>query len=307
MKKVLFATTALVASAGVAAADVALSGFAEIGIFGGENIDTQFHTDIDVTFTMTGTADNGLSFGANVDLDEGGSGAAAHANDADDGGASFFIANGPWRLDMGDTDGAFDAALTEVAIGSSIRDDHTIHAGYNGNSAHDGIGGGDGQIARFSYTFDAFTGHLSIEQTGNGDDTADDIFGLGVAYNADLAGLALGVGLGYQTGPGGDFMGISLNTTLASGLQAIINYTSADDFAGWDSHMAIGLGYSMNALTIGVNYGQFEGGASDENSGFGLAANYDLGGGLSAQLGYGSSDTPAGDSNTFSLGMAMSF
>ena len=305
MKKILFATTALVATAGVASAEVALSGSGEIGIFGGENIDTQFHTDIDVTFTMTGTADNGLTFGANVDLDEGGTGAAAHANDADDGGAAFFIASGNWRLDMGDTDGAFDAALTEVGIGSSIRDDHTGHIGWNGNSAHDGIGGGDGQIARFSYTFDAFTGHLSVEQTGNG--AGDNIWAVGVAYKAALAGLDLGVGLGYQTGPGGDFTGLSLSTTFANGLKAIVNYTDTNDFAGWDSHWAIGLGYSANNLTVGVNYGVYDTAAGD-NSGFGLAANYDLGGGLSAQMGYGSSNPAVGaDSSTWSLGLAMSF
>lgn len=39
MKKVLFATTALVATAGVAAAEVSLSGYAEIGIVGGMRYD----------------------------------------------------------------------------------------------------------------------------------------------------------------------------------------------------------------------------------------------------------------------------
>ena len=49
MKKVLFATTALVASAGFAAADVDLSGSAEIGVVGGDylvNDEVQFfHVD----------------------------------------------------------------------------------------------------------------------------------------------------------------------------------------------------------------------------------------------------------------------
>ena len=43
MKKVLFATTALVASAGIASAQgVELSGHAEMGIIGGSAIETQF-------------------------------------------------------------------------------------------------------------------------------------------------------------------------------------------------------------------------------------------------------------------------
>ena len=61
----ILASTALVATAGAASAqDIALSGMAEMGIFGGQDIDTQFFTDVDVTFTMSGEADNGLTFGA---------------------------------------------------------------------------------------------------------------------------------------------------------------------------------------------------------------------------------------------------
>ena len=65
MKKVLLASTALVASAGIAAADVSLSGSAELGIIDDDTA-TQFHTDIDVTFTMSGETDGGLTFGASV-------------------------------------------------------------------------------------------------------------------------------------------------------------------------------------------------------------------------------------------------
>ena len=308
MKKVLFATTALVATAGVAAADVAITGMGEIGIVGGDAYgdNTQFWTDVDVFFNMTGTADNGLNFGATVDLDENGAFAGTTQ-----GGETLFIASGPWRLTMGDTDGAFDAALTEVGIGSSIDDAHTAHAGYNGNSGMDGTH--DGQIARFQYAFSGFTGHLSVELDDTGTD--DPVWGLGVAYTASLAGLDLGVGLGYQSGEetGADesVWGISLNTTFANGLQAIINYSEYDfDTADNQTHWAIGLGYSMNALTIGVNYGEMDdigGVAGADSSGFGLAVNYDLGGGLSAQFGYGQSDVGGVDTDQYSLGLAMSF
>ena len=69
MKKLLIATTALVATAGMAAADVTLSGYAEMGIKdNGE--DTVFHHDLDVKFSLTGETDGGLTFGATIDLDE---------------------------------------------------------------------------------------------------------------------------------------------------------------------------------------------------------------------------------------------
>ena len=71
MKTLLLASTALVATAGIAAAEVTITGYAEIGIVGGDAYATdQWHSDIDVTFAMTGESDGGLAFGASVDLDE---------------------------------------------------------------------------------------------------------------------------------------------------------------------------------------------------------------------------------------------
>ncbi|MDJ0822041.1 MAG: porin [Paracoccaceae bacterium] len=363
MKRILLASSALVASAGIASAQgVEVTGFAEIGILGGDVYATeQFHTDVEVTFTMTGEADNGLTFGAVVQLDE-----PLAAVNTLEGGETYFLAFGGLRLDMGDTDGAFDAALTEVAIGGSIADDHTTHAGYSGNGGLDAVY--DGQIARVSYSAGDFTLHASTEIDDTG--TFDSIWGLGVAYAGSFGGTDIGVGLGYQTGdetnsdvsvavtnvavlaailalpPGAsnedilvaalgaaahephEIWGVSLSATFANGFQGILNYSEADfgdvvTILGGRSvvkqkHMAIGLGYTMNALTIGVNYGQYTdllGVEGLDSTGYGLAVNYDLGGGLEAQFGYGKSDIdfsiPGFSASTsfdqYSLGLAMTF
>ncbi|MBO9466897.1 porin [Tropicibacter sp. R15_0] len=348
MKHILLATTALVATAGAASAEIALSGMGEMGIIGGSgydnaDIETQFHTDVDVTFTMTGETDNGLTFGAKVDLDEG----AAFGNTTQ-GGETLFIAYGPAKLTMGDVDGAFDAAMQEAIIGSAINDDHE-HAGYYGNSGLDG--NYDGQIAQFSYAASGFTGYLSVELDDTG--TFDPIWGLGVSYNAELAGLDLTVGLGYQSGDQdnadaagiaavaaagaaptfatavaaaagaaemSDIWGLSVGTTLNNGVQVIANYSSANysDVAGTndetETNFGLAFGYSMNALTIGVNYGKsdnFLGFDELEAKGFGLAVDYDLGGGAEVQFGYGKSEISApgfsDEADSFSLGIAMSF
>ena len=180
MKKILFASTALVATAGVASAQdlgVALTGGAEMGIFGGDfygnnNDDAQFLTDLEVRFTLSGEADNGLTFGATIDLDEAidpdycsqpGAGGTNTNGPAVCGESdmSVFIAYGGARLTMGDTDGALDWAMTEVGIGGAIADDHTTHAGFNFNSGLDGTF--DGQVVRFDYAFDAFSVAISTE------------------------------------------------------------------------------------------------------------------------------------------------
>lgn len=327
MKKILFATTALVATAGIAAAEVKLTGFAEMGVADGDHLATaQFFSDIDVTFTLSGEADNGLKFGATIDLDEatdpdyrsnpfaGGTNVGAPIGESD---MSVFVAYGGARLTMGDTDGAFDWAMKEAGFGGSIADDHTTHAGFNFNSGLDGTY--DGQVVRFDYTFDAYSVAISTEIDDS--DTFDPVWGIGFKYTGDLAGLTLGVGVGYQHvdfGGGVDVSvaGISLDTTFDNGLMAIVNYSSFD-VAGADiDHWGLGLGYTMNALTIEANYGEYSMPGSLTDSGFGLAVNYDLGGGLVAQFGYGSSDADvgfagnrfgAGSNDSYSLGLAMSF
>jgi outer membrane protein OmpU len=334
MKKVLFATTALVATAGVASADVALSGSAEMGIYGGTDMETQFHTDIDVTFTMSGTTDNGLTFGASIDLDESdGSGSIdfecetleagvdlngggvigvgddyslcdegeftaqgnSNAFDANvQGGETIFLSGDFGTITMGDTDGAFDWALTEITAGNagSIQDNETGHNGYNGNSGLDGTY--DGQILRYDYTAGDFGVAVSLELD---DDSGDDpVMGVGFRYGLMVSGGTINFGLGYQSADDDHVLGVSVSAAMDMGLTATINYAVDQDD---DTYMGIGIGYTVDAITVYANYAE----NFDEDDGWGFAAAYDLGGGASLHFGYGSDD----DKDTWSLGASMSF
>lgn len=323
MKKTLLLSTALVAFAGMAVADVALSGRAEMGIFGSDrdDDDADFFTDIDVTFTMSGETDGGLSFGASVDLDEGGSGADAVADNDEDGGATIFISGGFGTVTMGDTDGALDWALTDagnIKNGGSIADDETEHAGYFG-AYHDGVY--DNQIARYDYSFGDFGVAISAEMddSDSGDDR-DTGYALGFTYSTDLGGTVLNAGLGYQSvdlgaadGDNEEIIGLSIGADFAMGLSAGITYVSGDVLGNEDSsHVGIGIGYTTGALTLHANYGAFD--FDDTNvdpSGYGLSAAYDLGGGAVVHAGYGYSDPDTGANDeefgTYSLGLGLSF
>ncbi len=326
MKKVLFASTALVATAGVAAADVAVSGKAEMGIFGGTGIETQFFQDLDVTFNMSGTTDNGLTFGASIDLDEswqGTNGAApngALANNADDGGASIFISGNFGTLTMGDTDGALDWAMTEaINVGNpgSLNDDETEHAGALGAYLD---GAYDGQIVRYDNTFGDFGFAVSIEA----DDTApvrDVGYAVGVKYNLDLGGTTIALGVGHQRATyvvgaanvESDATGISATAKMAAGFSAGVTYTDLKNYKGNvaqdGNHIGVGLGYAMGAISLHANYGQFDYDNNTEVKGYGVSAGYDLGGGLKLLAGYGKSE-PAGaapSTDSYSFGASMSF
>lgn len=309
MKKVLFATTALVASAGIASAQgVSLSGMAEMGIVGGGvyGDEVQFWTDVDVTFTFAGETDNGLTFGGSVDLDEN----FAFAGTTQ-GGETIFISGAFGTLTMGDTDGALDWALQDVGMNATIDDAHTTHFGYNGNNVMDGFDGKDGQIARYDYSFGDFSFAASVEIDDTGVDDAT--FGVGAKYSTSFGGVDVGFGVGYQmaSGPGFDSsaVGVSADVKFGGGFQIIANYTSYDDvvtiFGATDSHYGIGVGYTTGAISVSVNYGAWD--APGDPQGYGVQAAYDLGGGAEIQAGYGYSEVGAFDTDQFSLGVAMSF
>ena len=338
MKKVLFASTALVAFSGAASAEVLLSGQAELGIYNNERLQStpdadgnfspnenasSFFTDLDVTFTMSGETDGGLTFGANIDLDEGGDG-APFEDAARQGGEAIFVSGGFGTLTGGDTDGALDWALTEVAFNSgSLNDDETIHAGFNNNRGLDGLY--DGQIMRYDYSVGGFGVGISAELDDDDADDGDDVYGIGLKYTLDLGGTAIALGGGYQTakvnGIDLDTYGMTANASFLGSFTGGINYmhfknhvasaTIADgNFSnvlggagslqggrlltdGDDSDaIGVGVGYSSGAISVSANYGQFD---SDDNrigkiKGYGLTAGYDLGGGAALRVGYGHSD-----------------
>jgi outer membrane protein OmpU len=323
MKNILLTSTALVAFAGAAAADVAITGYAEMGIFGGSAIETQFFTDIDVTFSMSGETDNGLTFGAAIDIDE--AAGTATTNNADDGGVAMFISGNFGTLTLGDTDGALDWAITDIGnMGNpgSLADDETAHAAYIGN----GIDGRyDGQILRYNYSFGDFGVAVSVEQDDTG--TVDDGFAIGFKYSMDMGGVGIDFGLGYQEAtilgsPSGIFSGLTTGDDLTvigmsvvgnfGDFQAGLNYaeirSDLQPLADGD-YIGFGVGYSANGLTVHANYAELDVlYAPTDREGYGLSVAYDLGGGAVVHGGYGSASVgSAADVASWSLGLGLSF
>ena len=314
MKNILFATTALVATAGIASADVSISGFAEMGIFdnGSAGSGLEFFNDIDVTFSMSGETDGGLSFGTSVDLDEISDTVKNKATDDNsEGGIAAHIAGGFGTITLGDTDGASDWAMIETGIGGALADDHTGHAGCTGNSDFDGLGGG--QILRWNHSIGAIGVAVSMQQANNGASSAyDDTIQAGVKYSMDAGDAAVSLGLGFvdagthagkEVGTQGDSNSVGLSVKVASAnLTGVLNYTDGENGGVSMSRTGLGIGYSMDALTLGVNYGEKEKGTTKKD-GFGLAVTYNMTGGAVFQLGYGDGE----GKDTMSMGLALSF
>ena len=326
MKKLLIASTALVATAGMAAADISMSGYAEIGMTdNGGAVGMEMHSDMDVTFKLSGASDNGLTFGASIDLDEVSGGIASTG-----GPHAVHVSGAFGTLTMGDTDGALDKANAEVASLTSISDNHTAHAGYNGGAGLD-----SGDILRYDTTVAGFGISASIGQSDVA--VANDVMGYGVTTTLGT----VAVSAAYQADNTQDITAVSAKTTIG-GLTITANYseatmddtaavaavtaaenvgspdtvavTAVDAFGNSYEHSALGLAYTISGVNLHANFGTYDYDDGSKADGYGLAANYSLGGGATVMVGYGNGNArataataQAADVSTFSVGLGLSF
>lgn len=327
MKKILLATTAIVAFAGAASAEVRLSGFAEMGVSGGNGAGTdgeeQFHNDISITFNASGETDGGLSFGVKAQIDN--KNGRNPNGDVKWDDEAVFISGAFGKLTLGETDGALDWALSEIYAGSSINDDHSSHAGGYFNTGLDGIY--DNQIARYEYSFGDFAFGASVELDDN-PNVADDVtttlvdetyvqgdvnWAIGGKWSGDVAGTNVGFGAAYQSNNDFDIFGFTASAQLASGFTVNAEYIDLDgsDFGvAMNDWMGVAAGYAAGPLLVQVNYGVFDTVTGPNIDGYGAVVNYDLGGGVVAMAGYGNGDVGAGNGagdETWSVGLALSF
>ena len=310
MKRTLLATTAIatmssatyaqeMAMAEEAPPPVALSGSAEMGLADGGSGDAMFHMDADVTFTLAGTTDAGLAFGTALNFDD----------NAADNKYAVHVGGAFGTVTLGDTDGAFDWALAEVNGASSIADNETGHAGFNGNSGLDGL-----NILRYNNTFGTLGVAVSFEQEE--DDTNGDIIAAGVSG----AFGDFGIGAGVQQHDNSSIAGVSVTAAFGD-ISGAVNYSRlSNDNAADITHVGAGATYAFGATAVNVNFGRHDNGSAD-NTGFGVAATFDLGGGAMVKFGYGNSDygydnrgpastdpDPTGTTkDTWSLGLGMAF
>ena len=338
MKKVLFATTALVMSmtAGVAVAEVAVTGDARMGLIYDGN-DAQFSSRARVKFTLTGESDAGLSFGASFRADNA-------DDDAKNGtSGSVWISGAYGKLEMGDT-----VSATEAAIGDLYEVGYT-----QGGFAYDieeisyltgdGANTNQGPNILYSYTMDRFSVYASAS---DGQDTAwpttvgadkddeldewsDDVAysvaakydagnwwaSIGYAKHGDAKEVALGAGATFnQFTVKGVYVDYKDRTLIwldsSDGNFADTAIRLGD---GYEQDKTYGLSgeYEMDAITIGGFWRRDEyktdmvGFDDEKMDSFGIGAEYDLGGG--ATLAGGIIDTDYLDDTVADLGVRFTF
>ena len=156
MKKLLLATSILAGTAGLAAAEITLSGDARMGFlddweFDGGDDDIGFTSRARITFTFSGETDGGLSFGASFRSDN-----SVGAAKGESG--SVFLSGEFGKVSMGDVDGAALAAVGQVdGVGLTGLDDRN-ELTYLANGGLD-----DDDVTDFdTFTANTLTGDPSV-------------------------------------------------------------------------------------------------------------------------------------------------
>jgi outer membrane protein OmpU len=334
MKKVLLASTALVLSAGVAAADMTVSGDGRMGIINNFDPDNTitFTSRFRAIFTGSGETDGGLSFGGTIRADNAGgitvddiSGDGVEASDLVPGGGaagvagSVFISGDFGTLSMGDVSGAPEAAVGDVSgVGLTGLGDLNEMTYLSNATA------GSRSAARYDYSFGDFGFHVSADNpvayptTAGGDlRTENQTYGVAVTYSGDW----FSAGLGYETrdgtrgtstsangirdlAPTGEHIigGVSVDFAGAT-LKGIYGQADLDQVGGTLDQYGVSIDYTFDAATLTAFY---VGGDEElKEEGYGLGVSYDLGGGASVKGGYVKSETR--DEDAFDFGVSMRF
>ncbi len=310
MKKLLIASTALVATAGMAAADVTITGHAQAGYHsqlltkGGASMSTTsegIYSGVGVDFAMAGATDNGISFTASLNIDAG-----TEIDQAD------------FQYDGADTGKAGLGAVTmSGAFGTLTFDDGGVANLFDGDySNHDISYATTVNGVAITVAADA---DESVGTTAGADDasakavvTAGDMTYTLTASNNASAGMSTKVAVAYTVN---DMLSVNANskslsaagsktvagvgaTIVTNGLTVTVASDNAQPASGWDLDLAYSLG------DVALTYG------TDENSSHDLTATYALGGGATFKAGmrnHGTATAKAGFSDSLYAGVSFAF
>ena len=279
MRKVLFATTALVALGGVSAAsaDISVGGSASwtmtSGSGDGYETDSQsYATTVDFGISGSSTLDNGMTVAGGLDLDEN----ADDTNAIDDSG--FTVSGDFGTLGFG---GYAESAHGAMAIDVTADEGNALHANYKvllpGDHAID--------HSDVSLKLPAISGAtISIGMTDGASDAADGTQA-GISYTMDAGGM--GVTVGYassSTGENGtDDSQVAVKVTSGD---AAVTVISGEKGGGY-SNSGVGVTYALNdSLTVQAYSGstELDSNASYEVKDTGIGFTYTVTPGMSVSV-----------------------
>jgi len=332
MKKILFASTALVATAGVAAAELTIGGSARFGLAYNEGAsmsddagtsysvnETRIEQRMRVNITGIAETDAGVKLEARFRLESNESNDNSIAGRGP-GAAGFAVSYGGLRVDVGNVSDVFDSGdqvdyygygvgLTAFLEQNSVWYDSSV-----GSVAAFSAGGADATTIKARYTVGDFSASMSYTKTELFD---DDSTSAGVGTQSDNTNVQLGLGYTLANGmsigaaygdddAAGDYWILNVaGSAGALGYSVIVGDADDFDVAGADGDLAYGasINYEISSATA-IQAVVSGGGRDASETAYGLGFTHGLGGGVTLAGGVGS-DTS--DNTQADLGVKFSF
>ncbi len=329
MKKVLFASTALIATAGVAAADITFGGYGRFGLqhledrdisSGNVNaddtiIESRFRLNIDGSTE----SDAGVTFGARIRIqaDEDGEG---NANTAGFSGARFHAETGGFRLEVGNISHALDNMANFYGNEPGLIGAVGQYSNYSGPVSGFSTGGAGTNGVSAIYSVGDFRAQLSYSADTDGDFAAavapavDDTGTVSERVSASVAYTFSGwtVELGYEEADqggalGSDVDGVVLAVGGSLGVADVTLFIGEAD--GYDTAYGVSARFDVGAATaitaaISAGGDQDGVGGTDLDTAYAIGFDHDLGGGvaLRGMVGRNNADKTVAD-----LGVQFNF
>ena len=267
MKKLLIATSALVALTGAASAEVALTGDGRMGlVWDGDN--AQFSSRVRARFNLSGETDSGLSFGGSFRVDQENYAAEPDSRSAAHGTAGSVYVSGTFgKLSMGDVVSATEAAIGDLTEIGYTDGEFAANPEEIDYLTGDGENEEQGPTALYEYTFNGVNLFASMTDGSRRDCSASNVIvGSLECYDFDTddeSEVAFSLAAGYEFGAYSVGLGYSENrdgTEIVIGGTAAINEFKIKAFyADYDDRDLAQLGdfeynFDDDEATFEVNY-----------------------------------------------------
>ncbi|TCL00673.1 outer membrane protein OmpU [Shimia isoporae] len=293
MKKVLFATTALIATAGMAAAEINFGGSARFGVIYDSTPTAADELAIHNRFTLnidgSVETDTGIEFFARVRVRGGNTGTgttSASGVSAPRVGlsvAGFTLATGNILGALESTPGLYDGAVGLTGLGWKNLPTNTLNDGYWGWDSFSSAGGGANGV-EVIYSNAGFGGHLSWSGTGTdrtalnlsynfGDWTVaagyQDDSGAGDTWLLTAGGSFgnFGVGAAYADNPTTQKWRINGSASFGSGTTVTAFVADEDGAIKYDTTWGLGFTHSLGGAVLAGGVVGDEGGENQADLG----------------------------------------
>mmetsp|Transcript_116 Transcript_116/g.339 ORF Transcript_116/g.339 Transcript_116/m.339 type:complete len:301 (-) Transcript_116:1360-2262(-) len=283
MKKVLFATTALVATAGMAAADVSFGGFGRFGLFYDEGAADETRIEQRFRLTITGTAesDNGVEFEGRIrfQTDDNAAGASTLANRS---AAGFAVSSGGFRLDVGHVSDVIDSGdvVDYYGYGVGLTSFAEQSSGFGLPVGGFGTSADDTTIAptvKLRYT----AGDFTVAASYTDDATGGEEYQVGVGYN--FGNYSAGIAIGNEDSTDFDFVVASFGGEIGALAFSIL---VADYDGNADTAYGLSVKYDIGAATD-IRFVYSDNGTPGADETIAIGFRHSLGGGVSLRGGIG--------------------